>query len=267
MTLDATLRAIRPDRPGLRWLWILGGSFVAIALLGVGSTQMLSLLAHEEETIVRTFDAGDVAALDVTSSGRIEVIASDGPEIVVTANVSRGLSSTDHREEIVGDTLELHAGCNRFISKFCGVDYTVEVPADVTVTARSSNAGVMVNGMRAGVTARSQNGSVTASDVSGTIELRSENGAVTAEINEGSLQAHAENGSIRVAFAASPEAVDASSDNGSVLVVVPDDDQIAYALDASSDDGRVRDDVRTDPTSDRTIRARSDNGSVTVRYP
>ena len=56
----------------------------------------------------------------------------------------------------------------------------------------------------------------------------------------------------------------ATSDNGRVDVVVPDDGT-AYRVDLQSDNGSETIEVPVDSASDRTITAHSANGSVTVR--
>ena len=56
----------------------------------------------------------------------------------------------------------------------------------------------------------------------------------------------------------------ATSDNGRVEVVVPDDGT-AYRVDLRSDNGSETIEVPTDPASTRSITVRTDNGSVTAR--
>jgi hypothetical protein len=71
---------------------------------------------------------------------------------------------------------------------------------------------------------------------------------------------------VRLEFLDPPDDVVASSDNGSVEVVIPDVGAIAYRVDAESDNGTVSFPIRTDPDGDRTITATSDNGDVTITY-
>jgi DUF4097 and DUF4098 domain-containing protein YvlB len=71
---------------------------------------------------------------------------------------------------------------------------------------------------------------------------------------------------VRLEFLDSPHDVVATSDNGSVDIVIPDEGAIAYKVDAESDNGTVSFPVRTDPDGERTITARSDNGDVTITY-
>ena len=56
----------------------------------------------------------------------------------------------------------------------------------------------------------------------------------------------------------------ATSDNGSVEVVVPDDGE-AYALDLSTDNGSRTEDIRIDSASPRTITISTENGDATAR--
>ena len=72
-------------------------------------------------------------------------------------------------------------------------------------------------------------------------------------------------GSVRVASEVAPRSVIATSDNGSVEVLVPRTGD-SYAVDVSSDNGSTTNEVITDPEAIRRITARSDNGSVRVAH-
>ncbi len=58
----------------------------------------------------------------------------------------------------------------------------------------------------------------------------------------------------------------ARSDNGSITVLVPDEEGVAYATATSSSNGGVDELIRTDPTAERRIEARSSNGGISLRY-
>ena len=85
-------------------------------------------------------------------------------------------------------------------------------------------------------------------------------------LRSAAVDADSDNGSVRLTFAEPPRNVEATTDNGSVEVVVPDDDT-TYLVDIDSQHGSTDIGVRTDPDSDRLVRGRTQNGNVTVRYP
>jgi DUF4097 and DUF4098 domain-containing protein YvlB len=146
------------------------------------------------------------------------------------------------------------------------VHYEVHVPVDVDVVVHGDHR-ISVSGTSGSVEAVTDSGSIRVSDVTGALVLRSDNGGVFAErVRSEFVDARSDNGSVRVALLAPPRSVIASTDNGSVEVVVPRTAD-AYAVDVDSDLGSTRNDVRTDSFSARHISARSDTGSATVRYP
>ena len=77
------------------------------------------------------------------------------------------------------------------------------------------------------------------------------------------MNADSDNGRVQLEFAAAPTAVVATSDNGRVEVVVPDDGT-AYRVDLRSDNGSETIEVPTDPSSTRSLTAQRQR-SVTVR--
>ncbi len=78
------------------------------------------------------------------------------------------------------------------------------------------------------------------------------------------MTADSDNGSVSLEFTEAPTTVMATTDNGSVEVVVPNDGA-AYRVDVQSDNGRETDEVLEDPASPRSITIRTDNGSATAR--
>ena len=96
------------------------------------------------------------------------------------------------------------------------------------------------------------------------MRIRSDNGSLRGEgLGGPSVEASSDNGSVDLTFAAPPEQVSARSDNGSIVVRVPEVGG-AYDVDVESDNGSTEIGVATDPSSPRVIDASSDNGSVRV---
>jgi len=236
------------SRPS-RTAWLVGGSLLSVATIGWGALTAVDLLAHERSHTHVEF-AETVTSVDIDNGGgAIRIEGTDDAAIVVDADVSVGLRSGHHSEQVQGDRLVLRATCPGFLSTWCGVDYTIRVPRHVAVVARSSDSSVTVTGIDGDLQLHSSDGSVTATDV-----------------QSPTVDASSSDGRVQLTFAAAPTQVRATSSDGSVTVVVPHTPD-AYRVDASSADGGTDVRVSTDPTSSRVIDARSSDGHVTVRYP
>ncbi|WP_165966413.1 DUF4097 family beta strand repeat-containing protein [Actinomadura sp. 7K507] len=172
------------------------------------------------------------------------------------------------------------------------------------VDLHSDNGSIEVSDMRATSASISSNdGSVSVSGQAGTTDLNSENGSITAtglttdrlkaRSRDGRIRLsgqvktadlHTSNGSIDVAglaaervtartsdgglklgFISAPTNVQASSDNGSIRVMLPSGQ--GYAITTSTDNGgeQIDSGVQQDPRSSRQVRLDTDNGSITVR--
>jgi hypothetical protein len=263
------LDTVTPSRR-VRRTWLILGSLVTVPVLLYGGTQVASALAHEERTEVAEFDAGDLQSVDVdNAAGSVRIVGvEDADTVTVTARISDGWRATGHDVRREGDRLVVEGTCPLFLSDWCNVRYTIEMPADLAVVADADDGSVTVTDVAADVDASSDNGRVELARIEGNIALGSDNGAVTATgIRQASrAEATSDNGDVLLEFVDPPDDVVASSDNGSVDVVIPDVGAIAYKVEADSDNGTVSFPVRTDPDGDRTITATSDNGDVTITY-
>jgi hypothetical protein len=259
---------VRPSRR-VTVAWKVAASVVGALVLVWGTLQVVAQLAHEERTTTTEYGAAGLRALDVqVDSGSITVVGTASDTVTVTAHVSDGLRATSERQTVDGDRLVLRGDCPVFVSNFCDVSYTIEVPAGLAVRARSDDDDIRLNGVEGDVDARTGNGSVTVrGSGAGRLVLGSDNGGVTAvDVRAAQLDAHSDNGDVVVSFRRPPSTVVATSDNGDVQVELPDD-ATGYAVEVHSDNGSTATSIRTDPSADRTVTARSDNGDVLVTYP
>jgi hypothetical protein len=260
---------VTPSRR-VRRTWLIVGSLVTVPVLLYGGTQVASGLAHEERTEVAEFDAAGLQSVDVdNAAGSVRIVGvEDTDTVTVTARISDGWRATGHDVRREGDRLVVEGTCPMFLSDWCNVRYTIEMPADLAVVANTDNGRVTVTDVAADVDASSDNGRIELARIEGDVVLHSDNGSVTATGIRGASRAEAtsDNGGVRLEFLDSPHDVVATSDNGSVDIVIPDEGAIAYKVDAESDNGTVSFPVRTDPDGERTITAQSDNGDVTVTY-
>jgi hypothetical protein len=251
----------------IRWVWLIWASVLALATVVYGAGEVVSLLAHERSHVDSSVSAA-VAVVDVHSGGGwVHIVGTDTPGITIDAAISRGLFGPTHHVTTTGNRLSVSASCWPVFNTFCGVDYTLHVPRDVTVVAQSDGGTVTVSGVDGDLTLSSSGGGVTVVGGSGDEHLRSSGGSISvSNVTAAHVDASSSGGGVRVAFAASPTSVSASSSGGGVTVVVPDTSD-TYRVSASSSGGSTHNEIRTDPASTKVVSAHSSGGSVTVRYP
>jgi hypothetical protein len=232
---------------GARVVWGGAGSLVAVAMLGFGTLNAVTALAHEQEHVVAVFDAAGVTALDVRGEGHVTVVGADVAEITVTMRLSHGLRRTGHTEEVVGGTLVLDVDCPGLLSHFCEVDHTVEVPRGLDVWIDNAN------------------GSTDVAGLAGSLDVDGDNGRITGrDLRTPVLRVSNDNGAIDLVVVEAPDRVAVDNDNGAIELTVPHVDE-GYAVETQNDNGSIDVQVRTDPTSPRSISAENDNGSIELR--
>lgn len=255
-----------PESRGARAVWLTLGSLLAVAGLLWGTFQVIGLLAHGEYRDEFSFPADDVRSLDIRSDhGSTTVIAQDVDTVTVTADVSDGLRPTDVDARIVSGVLELRGGCPRIPTPWCDVDFTVTVPADRPIRVDASDGRVLVREISAPIDVDNDNGTIELDGVSGSVRATNDNGRIEGRrLTSESVTTTSSNGSIDLEFSEPPTVVSGDSRNGSIEVVVPDD-EVLYRVELRARNGGTDNAVRTDPASDRLIDLTTQNGSVTVR--
>jgi hypothetical protein len=259
-------RRTKRSPAGVRVLWKVFAGILIVGALVWGPYSIVTLLAHEERVETESFPAAGIARLHVgSSSGSIEITAVDIATVDVRAEISDGLRRTGESRDLIDDELRLRSTCPNFGSDFCWVDYQIRVPRDLELVVDSDNGSITVTGSAASITADSDNGSLRVNDVSGPLQLSSDNGRVEAtQLRSRHVTAGTDTGRVELEFDAAPTTVLATSSNGRVEVVVPNDGT-AYRVEVHSDNGSETIDVPTDPAGDRSITVRTDNGSATAR--
>jgi hypothetical protein len=247
-------------------LWIIIGSLAAVAVLGFGTLNIVSLLAHEEVTERATFDATSIEVIDVDAEhGSVDIVGVEGDEIRLVAEISHGLRRTSHRAEVEGSRLVLRSSCP-WPFTWCHVDYRLEVPVDLAVVVNVDNGHVAIRDIDGPVDVDNDNGSVELIRLRGGVTAGTDNGSIEGTgLESASVLADSDNGGVALAFAAAPTTVQATTDNGSVEIVLPRGDE-TYRVDVDTSHGGTDVGVRTDPASDRVIVGRTSNGSVRVHY-
>lgn len=263
----ATAAGHSPRRSGtVPTLWWIAGSVLFAGALTFGAYQVLTLLAHEERTGTTSYPAAGIATIDVASeTGAVSIVAADTDEVTVETRISDGLRPTGEDQRVVGETLELRATCPNFGSDWCSVDYLVRVPPDVAVVVRTDDGRVRIEGTTGPVDVDGDDGSVLLSDLAGPVRAATDSGRVEGTgLRSPTVTADSDDGRVTLTFAAAPQTVVATTENGAVEVVVPADGT-AYRLDVDTDDGETIEDVPIDSSSARSITLRTDSGRATAR--
>lgn len=249
-------------------LWLGFGSALALGAMGMGTFQVVGLLAHDETRETATFDAAGITDIRIENeNGPVEITGADVDVITVEIEVSRGLLPTTHEAEVDGETLVLRGNCPG-MPVWCEVAYTVMVPRRTAVTADVDDGRLTLRDLDGPVSVDGDNGTIELFRLGGDVRVQDDNGRIEGVgLRSGTVDADTDNGRISLAFATAPTFVTATSNNGRIEVVVPDTEGDAYRVDARTDNGSVDTAVRTDPVSDRSITVHSDNGHVAVRYP
>jgi hypothetical protein len=254
----------------VHWAWKVIGSMIVAVLLLFSTLQVATGLAHEEYTEVAEFDAASVDVIEIHNSpGSVRVVASESETvdaIKVTARVSDGFRKTGHSEAVEGNRLMLRATCPIMFSSFCEVRYTVVTPPDVDVVVRSESS-VTVTDMDGMVDIDTRDGHVDVARIGGPLRIDTADGGISAtDLRSEDVDVHTVDGGVNVDFDRSPHAVRAKTTDGSVEIVIPDEEDVAYALTTNTSDGDIDTPVRSDPFSDRSIVVETTDGNLTVRY-
>jgi len=220
-------------------------AFSTLAVAGCGVS--LSLDGDTTSRIeTEAVDADGVAELVIsTENGPIEVVGAADGQIGIRAT----LEEHDHEAasfsvESEDGRLTIEGGCDDDAWERCMVGFEIEIPSGIAVDIETDNGPVTVERLDRAVTVETDNGPIDASRLSGD-----------------AVRARTDNGRIDLEFVAAPTSVDTDTDNGAIVVRVPDG---VYDVEAASDNGPVEVDVDTSSTAERTIRAVTDNGSVRV---
>jgi hypothetical protein len=162
------------------------------------------------------------------------------------------------------DRLVLRMKCSGVVAD-CSAKHRIEVPRGVAVTVKDGDGSVSARGFETALDIRTGDGSVRVSDSSGPLTLNSGDGSVRAVgVHSRRVHADTDDGSVRLELGVVPDLVEASSQDGSLTIALPDSSS-TYRVTTSSDDGSVRVSVPRDQNSSHVVKAHTKDGSVTVR--
>ncbi|WP_326687179.1 MULTISPECIES: DUF4097 family beta strand repeat-containing protein [unclassified Streptomyces] len=188
-----------------------------------------------------------VRTLDLTShDGDVTVTAADPKRTTVGVIEDFAYEKTKPRTEhsVNGGTLHLTADTCGGNDGMCVVNYTVSVPAAMSVRLKTGSGDIVV---------RATSGSVRAEAGGGDVRM------IASRARQVRVKTGA--GSLFGAFAAPPSKLSYKSGGGNVTLRLPKGE---YAVDATTGGGDRKVAVPTAPSSPHEIRARSGGGDVSV---
>ena len=209
-------------------------------------------------------DAGAGVAVDVGNATLDFAPSADDRVHVKVSGFSWGsdapVTATDS-----GSITEISGGCRGGWFSFCRMSLEVALPADLPLEVRGVNGRIAVNNLTGDLVIQTSNGAVEVRNSVGTVDVRTSNGSITLEDSSSTdVETATTNGQVELDFSSAPRTVEASSTNGAISILVPDDGT-AYRIDADTVNGRVETgSVPTESDSVRSISARTTNGAVTI---
>jgi hypothetical protein len=253
--------APRPRRGVRFWLLASVGSLIAVVAIAWTAFAALSVIARQESTAASSYSGIRSVTLDAGPAD-VTVTAGAGDTVHLAQKLQWSFRHPTTSVSRTGDRLTVRARCPIEVGWSCAVHLTLQVPAETQVDVRSDSGDVDVSGLRTAIAARTGSGDVRVEDVVGNVRARSGDGDVTVENSRAPrVQASSSSGDVSVRLDSSPTEVRATSDDGDVLVLVPDQAGIAYRVDDSSGVS-----VRIDPSATRQISAHTGSGDVRVGY-
>jgi Putative adhesin len=245
---------------------IIGGGLLAVLLIGWGAFAVVSLIASERTTAPVSVNGSVRHVIVGLDAGGMTLHGGAATSVTGTRTVERNFRAPTFSETLTGDTLTVKSRCPSFVNSLCSVNYDLNVPADVTVEAKSSGGSLNASDLTGDLTLSSSAGSVSVTGATGRLKLSSSAGSV--KVNESrstEINARSSAGSVKISLLAPPTNVDLSSSAGSTTLELPRT-SAAYDVDASSSAGSSTVTVDTSTSSARKIRVRSWAGSVQVSY-
>ena len=159
--------------------------------------------------------------------------------------------------ELSGDTLVIGKIEDSSIRRRVSISYTIVVPADTAVKAKSGSGSIEVNDIAASVEVRAGSGRLRLANIGGPVTAKAGSGSIRAEGVAGAFTGSTGSGSIYMSQTA-PGDVKVSTGSGGMELT-----GVVGALKASAGSGRIRIDGRQE--GDWKVDAGS--GSVRIRLP
>ena len=210
-------------------------------LAGCGSLRQIGAGAHAGPTTTFTVTARVTALVVKGGTGSITVTGSGRSTILVSQRASYSKTPPAGTHVVSGTTLTLGYTCPAQL--VCGMAYDVQVPRGVAVRATTSAGAITLTSLAGPVTAQTTAGLISATSLSApTAELKSNAGGINASFTAapGSVHASTNVGPITISVPGSASyQIQTHTYVGTSTVTVPRDAASPHAITASSDLGSI----------------------------
>jgi hypothetical protein len=237
-----------------------------IALVGTAGAVVVGLATYFPEEDQATITPTElVRGLEVdVEVGRVIVVAgaTEATTVTRTRRHLRGTPVTDER--VVQGVLQISAGCRRWVTFGCEVDYRIEVPGTVSVRVRVDDGAVSVEGIGGMVEVETKAGAVDLIRTQGPAKVTTSAGNVEGEdLNAEFLDATTGAGRIRLSMARPPGRLGLRTGAGSIDVGLPPADG-GYRVAAEAESGTVDVSVSQNAGGNRAVIANSGAGRISI---
>jgi hypothetical protein len=241
------------------------GVLAVLAFIGAGSVSVAAGIVTQSKDTTHVV-VGVVSTVHIDVDGDISVRSGPVDRITVATHRVWSFHEPTVTERRTATGLSISAVCRGVDWGTCSTSVRLVVPVMAALTLTSSDGSISVDGVHGALNLQSDDGDVDATAAPGPLQLSSDNGSVTGTgLTSGQVQASSDNGDVTLGFVAAPKTASASSENGSVTVLVPRG-PASYLVSATTDNGSRSVGVHVDSASDRHIVANSEDGDVTVAY-
>jgi len=243
------------------WFWLAGPQAVASVTVP-GSQPVQSITQnqtyhHPISRIELNLSAGDLA------------LSSGAPgEVTVQRKLRWTSSEPQVTQDWDGDTLRITAVCPN-AQRDCTANYTVQIPAEVTVQAHTAAGAVTVRDVTGDLNLIDDAGRTELDNVTGALQVRSAAGDIIGHrLGSRHVKLSSSAGLVSVGFGSVPDSVTATSAAGQVRIMLPRTGTgiDGYQVQADTDAGRRIVSVAEDSAGRHSIVAHSDAGDVSVSY-
>jgi Putative adhesin len=254
----------RPPSRGSVW-WVVGSAF-AVVVLAAGALTAAAWLARHVEIQDNTYEQGAPQITIDLEDGDVTLRPTDPGVTAVSVHRKLTWSWSKPKVSETWDGQGLHVKVDCPVVNFgpgCSVDYTIAVPSQVRVIARTSVGDVTVNGLHGDLSLTTSTGDISVSDATGQVSLRTSTGNISASgLAAESVDAHASTGDVTLRFSAAPSSATVSTSTGDIMITVPSGEPYRVSATTSIGDVRVR--VAQDPASSRSIDAHTSTGDIRI---
>jgi Toastrack DUF4097 len=256
--------------PGRR-AWRIVGSILTpltIVLCTYSLWSRGSELRAEKETQNQTYThAVSRVELDL-DDGEISLTPGETGQVVIERRLEWSDNKPTIEETWVGNTLKITSRCGGSslgIQPHCAVAYTMRVPADVEIDARTVASRIEIRNLSGGLRLTESSGDVLLTNTTGQLWVKTTSGTIRgAGLRAGQVELQATAGDIVLGLAAPPDKLAVTTGAGNVDIAVPGNDTYHLGVETSGGDKDIT--VRHDSGAARTISVRTSRGDIRIRY-